>query len=51
MTTPVTNRSGFAPSEWQSNIGPVVVWRPGDHSVSADDMSLFNDFLSALLDR
>lgn len=41
--------SGFAPPDWQSHVGPVVVWRP-DGAVSSDDMALLNDFLSGLLE-
>mmetsp|Transcript_65972 Transcript_65972/g.136604 ORF Transcript_65972/g.136604 Transcript_65972/m.136604 type:complete len:257 (-) Transcript_65972:214-984(-) len=41
-------RSGFAPDEWQSFVGPVVVWRP-EGDVSSDDVSLLNDFVSDLL--
>uniref|UniRef100_A0A7S1YHI8 Uncharacterized protein n=1 Tax=Grammatophora oceanica TaxID=210454 RepID=A0A7S1YHI8_9STRA len=44
-------RSGFAPSEWQSYVGPVYVFRPsGSGDVSGDDMEVINDFLSSLLD-
>lgn len=42
--------SGLAVDAWQSQVGPVVVWRPGS-AVSSDDMCLLNDFLSNLLDR
>jgi hypothetical protein len=45
------SRSGLAPPEWGSLVGPVVVWRPGGVAVSSDDMCLFNDFLSGLLDQ
>ena len=42
--------TGFAPSEWQAYVGPVVVWRPIG-AVSSHDMCLLNDFLSMMLDR
>ena len=42
--------SGFAPPNWQSNIGPVVLWRENGSPVSQDDMCLLNDFLNLLLD-
>ena len=42
---------GFAPSQWQSNIGPVVVWREDGRDVSCDDMCLLNDYLDGLLDK
>ena len=42
--------SGFAPLEWQSYVGPVVVWRPIG-AVSTHDMCLLNDFLNIMLDR
>lgn len=42
--------SGFAPHQWQSGVGPCVIWRP-DGDVSSCDMCLFNDFLSDLLDK
>jgi hypothetical protein len=54
-------QSGLAPAEWQSHVGPVIVWRDQDSSgtsaaaatlaVSMDDMCLLNDFLESLLDR
>ena len=43
--------SGLAPPPWQSHIGAVVAWRGGGAAVSADDMCLYNDYLSQLLDR
>jgi hypothetical protein len=43
--------SGLAPPPWQSSIGAVVAWRESGAPVSADDMCLFNDYLSNLLDR
>mmetsp|Transcript_9493 Transcript_9493/g.15763 ORF Transcript_9493/g.15763 Transcript_9493/m.15763 type:complete len:154 (-) Transcript_9493:45-506(-) len=43
--------SGFAPMEWQGNIGPVVAWRDDGGDVSADDMCLLNDYLDGLLDQ
>jgi len=43
--------SGLAPLPWQSHIGAVVVWREGGSAVSANDVCLFNDYLSDLLDR
>lgn len=44
--------TGVAPKEWQSHVGPVVVWRPdGAAAVSADDVTLLNEFLSHLLDE
>ena len=43
--------SGFAPSQWQGNIGPVVVWREDGGDVSSDDMCLLNDYLDGLLDQ
>lgn len=44
-------RSGLAPPEWQSYVGPVYVYRPsGSADLSADDMDVTNEFLSALLD-
>ena len=42
--------SGFAPMQWQSHVGPVIVWRR-DGAVSADDMTLLNDFLCNLMDQ
>ena len=45
-------RNGFAPPEWLSYVGPVVVWRAdGAGDVSADDMCLLNDYIDGLLDR
>ena len=54
-------QSGLAPAEWQSHVGPVVVWRDQDSNgngaaaatlaVSMDDMCLLNDFLDSLLDQ
>ena len=45
-------QTGLAPAEWQSHVGPVVVWREQDSGdVSMDDMCLLNDFLDGLLDR
>jgi len=46
----IQTQSGIAADTWQSHVGPVVVWRP-DGPVSSDDMCLFNDFLSGLLDQ
>lgn len=44
--------NGFAPPNWQSYVGPVVVWRDGTcASVSTDDMCLLNDYLSNLMDQ
>jgi len=43
--------TGFAPTAWQSYVGPVVVWRPGGAPVTAGDMCVFNDFLSSILDK
>lgn len=42
--------SGFAPAEWQSGVGPVLVYRPSGKIFSADDMDATNEFLSSLLD-
>jgi hypothetical protein len=45
-------QTGLAPAEWQSHVGPVVIWREQDSGdVSMDDMCLLNDFLDGLLDR
>eukprot|EP00928_Gymnodinium_smaydae_P038677 TRINITY_DN26627_c0_g1_i1.p1 TRINITY_DN26627_c0_g1~~TRINITY_DN26627_c0_g1_i1.p1 ORF type:complete len:279 (+),score=35.50 TRINITY_DN26627_c0_g1_i1:81-839(+) len=43
-------KTGFAPDNWQSFVGPVVVWR-SDGQISSDDMCLLNDFLDGLLDK
>lgn len=42
--------SGFAPPEWQSYVGPVLVYRPGGLDFSSDDNNVTNEFLGALLD-
>ena len=44
-------RSGFAPPEWQSYVGPVLVYRPGGFEYSYDDVNVTNDFVSALFDQ
>lgn len=48
MIDPAT---GIAPPEWQSNVGPVVVWRERGHDVSFDDMTLLSRYISDLLDQ
>lgn len=44
-------KSGFAPLEWQSYVGPVVAYRDDGEDFSCQDMSMLNNYLSALLDR
>ena len=48
MIDPVT---GFAPKKWQSNVGPVLVYRPEGLDLTADDMDVTNTFLNDLLDE
>lgn len=43
--------SGFAPQEWQRNVGKTLVYRPGGLDLDIDDMSSINEFLGDLLDR
>ena len=43
--------SGFAPPQWQSNVGPVLVYRPGGLNLGYHDMWAIHSFLSKLLDR
>ena len=43
--------SGFAPPEWQSYVGPVLVYRPGGLDFSSDDNDVTNEFLGNLLDK
>lgn len=43
--------SGIAPSHWQSQVGPVVIWRSDLEPFSADDARLVHSFISDLLER
>ena len=41
---------GIAPPRWQSNVGPVLVYRPGARDLGFYDMWAIHSFLSNLLD-
>jgi len=41
--------SGLAPVQWQTDVGPVVMWRQDGGSLSADDAGLLQSFISDLL--
>jgi len=42
--------NGFAPWEWQSNVGPVLVFRPGGLDLSYDDMIAINSYFYHIID-
>ncbi|KAK3275625.1 hypothetical protein CYMTET_16256 [Cymbomonas tetramitiformis] len=42
--------SGLAPPEWQSYVGPVLVFRPGGLDLSVADVDLIMDWLDWLLE-
>jgi hypothetical protein len=43
--------SGFAPMEWQSMVGPQLVYRPGGKDLSTTDVAAMNDIIFRLLDE
>eukprot|EP00656_Telonema_subtile_P043623 TRINITY_DN49972_c0_g1_i1.p1 TRINITY_DN49972_c0_g1~~TRINITY_DN49972_c0_g1_i1.p1 ORF type:complete len:256 (-),score=67.09 TRINITY_DN49972_c0_g1_i1:31-798(-) len=45
------SNGGFAPAEWQSYVGPVLVYREDEQAFNSDDMLIVNDYLSCLLDE
>lgn len=46
----INPNDGFAPMDWQSYVGPVLVYRPGGLDCNVDDMTVVNDYLNELLD-
>ena len=48
MVDPIT---GFAPMEWQSFVGPAMVWRASGLPFSADDAYLVHEYLSTLMHK
>lgn len=47
----VDSVSGFAPSNWQSYVGSVVIYRPGGKPLSTDVVSVLHEYMSDLLDQ
>lgn len=43
--------SGFAPPEWQSYVGSVLIYRPGGKHCGGDDVGVVNHFLNDILDK
>lgn len=43
--------SGFAPLEWQSLVGPVLVYRDDNGAFNSDDMLMLNEYLTWQLDN
>lgn len=43
--------NGFAPHQWQNNVGPVLVYRPGGLDLSYHDMVCVNTYFFEILDE
>ena len=43
-------QSGFAPAQWQSWVGPVLIYRPGGLDFGNDDIDVLTEWVSTLLD-
>ena len=41
---------GMAPMEWQTGVGPVLIYRPGGLNFNDSDMDIVGDYLGHLLD-
>ena len=43
--------TGFAPPEWQSKVGPMIMYRPDATDLTTADVACMNDFVNVLLDK